>query len=286
METIERYLRSSHTHQTANNYIYTIKHFLAIHTKAEMFSYNDIIMYMESLTRKGLKDQTRSRILAAIKRYYDFLMETGVRQDHPCRKLVVRNNRKNIQVQDLFSHEELEMLFSRPNRYRLLDIRNKVLLSLMIYQGLSSEEIVRLTINNIDIDQGTVYVKASKRYKSRLLELHRTQFSLFYEYINDIRPKLQRESTHKLVLGKLGAPISVDGIHSMIEPLKSLFPDRNLSPKTIRQSVISNWLNDRKIPLEDVQDLAGHHYPSATERYKRIDVDDKREWVNKFHPFE
>jgi integrase/recombinase XerD len=118
------------------------------------------------------------------------------------------------------------------------------------------------------------------------LELHRTQFSLFQNYIYNVCPNLQKQENNCFILGKLGNPISVDGIHAMIEPLKKLFPNRTLSPMTIRQSVICHWLNDRKIPLEDVQDLAGHRFPSATERYKRIDVQSKRNWINKYHPME
>ena len=78
--------------------------------------------------------------------------------------------------------------------------------------------------------------------------------------------------------------MTVDGIHAMIEPLKGLFPRRDLSPLTIRQSVIANWLNERKLPLEDVQNMAGHRFPSATDRYKSINVEEKRKWVNQFHP--
>ena len=41
-----------------------------------------------------------------------------------------------------------------------------------------------------------------------------------------------------------------------------------------------NW----KIPLEDVQLFAGHKYPSTTERYRRKDINEQQELINKFHP--
>jgi len=76
----------------------------------------------------------------------------------------------------------------------------------------------------------------------------------------------------------------VDGIHYVIESLKALYPDRTLNPLTIRQSVISNMLNEKKTPLEDVQLFAGHKYPSTTERYRRKDINEQRELIKKFHP--
>jgi len=70
----------------------------------------------------------------------------------------------------------------------------------------------------------------------------------------------------------------------MIEPLKVMFPEKKLHPKSIRASVISNWLNDRNIDLEDVQLMAGHKWPSSTERYRRADMDQQRRLINEFHP--
>jgi len=86
------------------------------------------------------------------------------------------------------------------------------------------------------------------------------------------------------MITKLGKPESVDGIHSMLEPLKALFPQKKLHSKAIRMSVIANWLNERKIPLEDVQLMAGHKWPSSTERYHREDLEEQRRLINEFHP--
>jgi integrase/recombinase XerD len=66
----------------------------------------------------------------------------------------------------------------------------------------------------------------------------------------------------------LGNPIKGDDVQYLVETFKYLFPDRKLNLQTIRQSVISNWLNTYQIPLEDVQLLAGHKRPSATLKYQ------------------
>jgi hypothetical protein len=70
----------------------------------------------------------------------------------------------------------------------------------------------------------------------------------------------------------------------MIEPLKSLFPDKNLNPKTIRMSVICNWLNEQELSLEHVQELAGHKWPGTTEKYFRANSFQQRELINKYFP--
>jgi integrase/recombinase XerD len=165
----------------------------------------------------------------------------GLRNEHPCKQLIIKNKQnQSVQVQDLFSSDELQLLLTRENRYQFLDSRNSVLLSLLIYQGLTSEELAELTVKNIDLDAGTIYIKASTSQNRRTLELLNKQMIVFSKYISEIRPELLRCNTDKLLLSKFGKPISVDGIHVIIEPLKPLFPDRNLNPRTIRMSVICN----------------------------------------------
>ena len=99
-----------------------------------------------------------------------------------------------------------------------------------------------------------------------------------------VRPNILMTKTEKLILSKLGKPFSVDGVCSVIEPLKSLFPDRKLNPQTIRMSVICNWLNEKKIDLVKVQELAGHKWPGTTEKYIKIDAKNERELINRYYP--
>ena len=73
---------------------------------------------------------------------------------------------------------------------------------------------------------------------------------LFYNYINETRPKLlkgQAERSRSLILTKAGTPEKGEGISYFLETSKHLFPDRNLNMKTIRQSVIANLLKSGQL---------------------------------------
>lgn len=283
--TIETYLKQTCSVQTASGYLFTINHFLKTNPKAKRYKYQDIVNYMDEVSQKQANIQYRIRILSAIKKYYDYLVMVGQRSDHPCKRLTIKKpNHQSVQVQDLFTGEELQLLLTRENRYQHLDTRNNVLLSLLIYQGLTSEELTRLEVKDVDLDNGTIYIKASTNLNRRTLELKNKQMLMFAKYINEVRPVLDKYKTNKLLLGKLGRPLQVDSIHAIIEPLKALFPERNLNPRTIRISVICNWLNENKIPLERVQELAGHKWPSTTEKYIKANAENERELINRYFP--
>lgn len=284
-QTLEQFLLEQYTPQTTKSYLFAINHFLLLNPKAKRFKYQNIVSYMDEISQKQSNPQYRVTILSAIKKYYDYLVMIGYRTDHPCKRLNVKVNRnQSLQIQDLFTNSELQLLLNRENRYQYIDTRNAIIITLLIYQGLASEEIIKLDVKDIDLDNGTIYIKASSNLNRRTLELVNKQMILFSKYIHEIRPQLLRTSTERLILSKLGKPMVVDSIQAIFEALKGLFPDKKLCPQTIRMSVICNWLNDKKLALEHVQELAGHKWPGTTQKYIKANSEEQRELINRYFP--
>ena len=276
--TIEEYLDQYHKEQTTKSYSRVINHFLVHSDRKEQSNYTDIIHYL-------FKHQFQSgRVLAGLKKYFDYLIDEGIREDHPCKQLTIKRKKTNIQFQQLFTPEELELLLNRSNRYNLIKERNSAIISLLIYQALSPANIVNLKVQDIDVDAGTIYIKQATNLSRRTLELKARQIFQVYRYMMEFRPQLLKVRSDQLFIGKLGQPLTIDGLNRMIRPLHHLFLHKNLNPQTIRQSVISNWLNTDNIPLEDVQLLSGQKWMSSTEKYIRPNAEVQRGKINEFWP--
>lgn len=277
----------SYSNQTIKSYLYSVKVFMSLNEGADNFQYKDILNYFEQNPNQVNKGGSKIKDLAAIKKYYDYLIEMGKRKKHPCRNFFFRGVKiKGVIYSDLFSSEELEQLLNRNERYNILTIRNQLIISLLIYQGLTSGEIQNMKLSHVHFDEGKIYIKESRNLHRRYLEILPKQYRLFDKYINEIRPQLLRSETPFLFLGKLGSTLTVDGLNYIVTTYKMLFPERDLNPQTIRQSVIANWLNERNIPLEQVQLLAGHKWISSTAEYRHISIEEQRTLINKLHPLE
>ncbi len=284
--TFEDYLyKYGHTPKTVKSYLFANKIFMTDNPNPEEFKYKDIVEYLNKKVSDYANSNTKVYILNGMKKFYDYLLETGRREDHPCRNFFVRNQRnKQVIHQDLFSTHELEMMLEREERYADLQQRNQVVISLLIYQGLHSREISNLNLSNVDLDSGTIFIRATPKVSQRHLEITNKQYRLFDRYLNEGRKSLLRDDNQAFVLGKLGTRMSVDDINYLVSTFKGLFPDRNLNPSTVRQSVIANWLNEKKLPLEQVQLLSGQKWISTTIKYKQVNIDEQRKLMNRFHP--
>lgn len=285
-ETLEQFICRNHMPRTTEGYLYYINIFLQKNPNAQQYQYKDIMNYLAAEKENNRSKASLGSILTATKRYYDYLIDIGVREDHPCRNIKTTTiYTKQIQLQDLFSSAELEELLKRESGHFYFKQRNLVLISLFIYQGLTSAELLNVSLNDLNLDEGTVYIKPYNKRKARTLDLRSKQISFIERYLKESRLEmLKGRSTNKLLITINGAPLSVHGAAIVFNSLKLLFPGRSLCPLKIRMSVISNLLNEKKWALEDVQLFAGHAWPSTTELFLRQDVTQKRELINKFHP--
>lgn len=284
---LQDYLEENLHQSTVKNYLYEINKFKLLNRNTEQYSYQEVMEYVEEL-RKNYPPNTISRIVAALKKYYDYLQETEQRNDNPARSIKLRDAKDNpIQLQDLFSEKELQKLLEpRIERYPFLTKKNQIIMSLLVCQALKSGEIIQLKTNDVNLEKATIQITGTGITNSRILPLKAQQILLLYEFINQDRNKLKtvRNDENALLLGKLGTPIQVDDISYLISTYQNEFA-KNLTTITIRQSVITNLLSKGN-DLRMVQEFAGHKHLDTTEKYKQSGIKALQNAIDKHHPIQ
>jgi integrase/recombinase XerD len=286
IETLNTYLLKHYTKKTATAYQREIEIYISNNKKAERFTYSEIINYIGILRTKYSNSKTINRILSSIKAYYSYLCFIEVRKDNPTKSIRLRDKQsRDIQLQDLFTSDELEtLLTAKKERYTNLDYRNKVLMSLLIYQALKPNEIEALQCDEINLEQATIYIKSSAKNNSRTLALKANQILLFKKYLEEIRVKLVAENeTKSFIIGQRKEPMTAEDITKHIKRNYNIYKPRKVNALTIRQSVITNLLKQNN-DLRIVQSFAGHKYPSTTERYKQSNVEALQTALQIYHP--
>jgi integrase/recombinase XerD len=293
---LDNYLISQYAPLTAKHYKREIIIFLSYHPEAQNYHHKDVLSYLDILRAKYINGAVITRIWCSVKAYYKYLQHVQIRQDNPAQSIYLKDKpNKAIQLQDLLSEEELEkLLYIKSETYFDLDYRNKVLMSLLIYQALKPIEIAQLQVGNFNLSQCSVYVAASRNGNSRTLALKASQILLFKTYLELIRPKLLNynyrnkeaiKTEQTLLVNLRGKAMTEISISKHIEfCYKNVYLNKTVNCQTIRQSVITNLLkkgNDLRI----VQSFAGHKHPSTTEKYYQKKTEELQVELSKYHPF-
>ncbi len=285
---LKHYLLERFTKRSAHCYTLMIDHYCNQVQKPEHAKYKDVLTYLEKRRSEGRHARTIMSYLSAIKTYYDWLKKTGRRKDHPCKHLRLKDRiDPRVNVQDLFSSIELDLLLEQEQEKNWhtenLVLRDKVILTLLIYQGLTIKNIASLEVKEINLEQATVYIRKGTTLNARTLELHPKQIMMISRYLTEERLALNRKNSSKLILTKRGNAESGCAARKIMKQFKHLFPNKNLTALTVRQSVIVNLLKAGK-DIRAVQVFAGHKSPMTTERYQQTGIEELTAAVMKFHP--
>ncbi|QTY27578.1 tyrosine-type recombinase/integrase [Flavobacterium sp. CS20] len=288
---LKEYLQQEHSPTSINSYELMInRYILAMGDKAEKGTYTDVLDYIGLLREQNLHPKSLRNNLFAIKIYYRYLVATGKRNDHPCRYLYLKDQiNRAIQVESLYPKEILEELYeNHQSKNPDNQNRDKIIISLLIYQALAVLEISQLKTTDIDLENGIIRIKGNVKNKGRTLSLKPNQILLFHNYLkHDYKRYHRRQKPSKrkdyFLLNDEGLQLWQSGINRMIN--KERDQQEKLIPLKIRQSVIAHLLKENN-DVRIVQEFAGHRRATSTEAYKQTGLEELKSAIERLHPLQ
>ena len=258
------------------------------HTTPTQIDYKTSLKYIKYLTRKGNSKKTINHKLGSLKNHFNYLINEAYRIDNPIENINIKGAKRTTN-HNLLEADELEDLYYsfeteniKDAYHRLTAKRNKIIVGLMVYQGLKTTELIQLEASNLELYKGKIYIKSGRKSNARILELKSWQVIELLEYIKEVREDIkQRKGIEGERLFIPGNARLGNTILHITKKLKKI-NNKVINIHQIRASVITNWL--KQYNLRETQYLSGHRYISSTERYLQDDLENLHEIVNNFHP--
>lgn len=264
-------------HKTRSRYLNHLELYLnwlaAEHLPAGQVRTVDVLAFIDR-QKKNYSPEQRHRILHSLKAWYTV---KGYKRN-PALGLKIRYRTSKV-PQNLLDRKALDYLYHNYATTTMASYRNKVIIGLLVFQGLTSGELKRLQLHDIHLDKGEIYIRSTKQTNSRILNLEARQILEIKTYRDELRPQFEK-ATDQFIIHRKGT-----GIQNLLNHLFQALVKQNPEVKhagQIRQSVITEWLKEKDVRV--VQYLAGHKKVKSTERYQALNLEDLHEQLNKFHP--
>lgn len=253
-------------------------------TTKETIDYKTFLKYVEELKKTGIKIRTLKTYIGNLKVYFNYLQEENYRSDNPITNINIKGTVKTV-LHNLLTADELEDLYYsyEIKNNDLARKRNKIIIGLLVYQGLQSKELQYLKEEHVELYKGKIHIPESKKTNGRTLELKPWQLMEMMEYLQKIRPQIVPKTEKALFTSNYGNSNLNNVLKKISDELK-LINYNYQNAIQIRNSVIVNWLKQHN--LRKTQYLAGHKYISSTERYRQDNLESLHEMINTFHPIQ
>ena len=293
-------LQKNYSDTTIESFIGDVKKFKAWLEKENMeienISYNDMTSYLQSFG--NIAQHTKGCYLRGVKKYFNFLVQKEERTDNPAEFIQLKGLKRKT-LYDILNRQELDKLY---NSYTLPDEqckdknqnwfkakvlaykRNKVILSLMLYQALDARDLKLLTVKDMKLREGKIFIPGTRKSNERELKLEALQIMDVMEYLLTTRAALLqltgKQSEHLFI--SIGTSERIANMMGYLVKRLNQLNKKVTSIKQLKASVIVHWL--KLYNLRQVQYMAGHRYVSSTESFLVNEMEGMIEDIEKYHP--
>jgi integrase/recombinase XerD len=234
--------------------------------------------------RKGYRDTTTARKVAAIKSFFTFLAQNGVIEEPPTESL--GSPRVGRALPKYLTEEEVEQLLKEADKAGTAEgQRDANILELLYATGLRVSELVSLNVQDIDFEES--YIRCwGKGSKERIVYAHDRALDGLQDYLSTSRMSLlgQNKEEAALFVNHRGERLTRQWVWNILKTYsKRAGIDRKITPHTLRHSFATHLLQ-KGASLRHVQELLGHSSISTTQVYTHLTTEHLRDEYEKSHP--
>jgi integrase/recombinase XerD len=230
----------------------------------------DIIGYLAHRTLQGMHARTNARVLSCLRTFYHYLLREKYCQQDPTVNIASPTIGRSI-PKDL-SEAEVEHLLKAPNTEDPMGLRDKALLEMLYACGLRVTELISLTLEQVNLQQGVVRVMG-KNDRERVIPFGEEAAVWLQRYLTIARPLFCRVGSlgsPSVFLSNRAAAMTRQAFwHRIKHYARQVGIHKPLSPHTLRHAFASHLVN-HGADLRVVQMMLGHASISTTQIYTHV----------------
>ncbi|VAW75812.1 Site-specific tyrosine recombinase XerD [hydrothermal vent metagenome] len=238
--------------------------------------------YLSVQYRAGRKLRSNARLLSVLRRFYRYLVREGRRRDDPTAN--ISSPKLDRPLPHTLSEGQVEALLNAPDTSEPIGIRDRAMLELLYASGLRVSELVSLTADRINLNQGVVKV-LGKGSKERLVPVGDEALRRVAHYLDEARPALLRgAAVEALFVSRKACGITRQAFWYRLRQYAAIANiSTHLSPHTLRHAFATHLVN-HGADLRVVQMLLGHSDLSTTQIYTHVARERLRQLHERHHP--
>lgn len=242
---------------------------------------SDVMSCLAERVSSGSSARSAARLLSSLRRFYAWTLREGLIEENPT--ALVRSPAIGRPLPKVLTETEVKALLRAPVLSDDLGMRDRAMLELLYGCGLRVSELVSLTVDQINLQQGVIRVWG-KGNKERLIPMGDVACDWLGKYMKLTRPALMRTRTDDLFLSVRGSAMTRQAFWHRIRAHGVNAGIRiTLSPHILRHAFATHLVN-HDADLRVVQLLLGHSSLSTTQIYTHVARERLKSLHRSHHP--
>lgn len=242
---------------------------------------DDVKDYIRELQEDGKKPSSISRCIASIRSFYQFVLKRKKIKVDPTAN--IQSPKIEKRVPSVLTSKEVELLLEQPKDVDLKGTRDKAMLEFAYATGMRVTEIISLSIEDVNLEEGFVVCKNGN--KQRNIPLGTMSLNALKEYIYESRNVLIKDENEKALFVNInGGRLTRQGFWKIIKYYKEqAHITKDITPHVLRHSFATHLLQNGA-DLKAIQTMLGHSDISSTQIYMQFQDEGLKDIYRKAHP--
>jgi integrase/recombinase XerD len=228
----------------------------------------------------------QNSMLSAVKGFMRFLKERDYLVADPARDIPYAKLPRRL-PRGILTPSEARKIINAPDTKCALGYRDHTIMEVLYTTGIRKDELIKLTLSDVDYHDGFLRINAGKGGKDRVVPLGRIACRYLENYIKSVRPELIKDPyNNHLFLSARGNRLSKNMVWELVKKYaRKARIKKSVSPHTFRHTCATAMLRN-KADIRAVQELLGHESLESTQVYTHISINDLKETHKRCHPRE
>lgn len=247
--------------------------------------YRRYLFHYRSTHGKPLGLSAQRNRLSALRTFFRWLAKEHYIPFNPAADLEMPKVHKRL-PRAVLSADEVERVMAHTYLYEEHGIRDRAILETLYATGIRRQELVNLTLYDVDIEQGTLMVRQGKGNKDRLLPIGERACAWIDKYVQEVRPQLLIDASEPtLFLTDYGEPFIKGRLTQLVKKkyLNAVGIDKPGACHLFRHTMATLML-ENGADLRFIQAMLGHSDISTTTIYTQVSIKKLREVYLRTHP--
>lgn len=229
--------------------------------------------------------ETKALKLRPVKRLFEHLTATNRLLINPAEG-IQETCRKNRKIGVVLTVPEVQKLMEQPNLSFKMEIRNRAIMEVLYSTGIRLNELLTLTVHDLDIKDKVLFIRKGKGRKQRVVPIGKTAIQYVREYLEKIRPRHAKKNAGErtLFLKNTGRPLDPSNIRVALREYRfKAGIKKSVSPHTFRRTCATHLIQ-QGADIRYVQELLGHSRLNSTQLYTKVMPVEVKKTHDQKHP--
>lgn len=296
---VAEYLLWMRVHNYADTTIVCRRRYLAYFTRfcqehrveqADAVTFGLLQSYQRGLFEHRKRDgqpltvATQAQRLVPVCHFFSWLRRSGQLRTNPASDVLMPRPDRRLPEATL-SCTEMAALLAQPDVARPLGLRDRAILEVFYSCAVRRQELIELTVPDVDFDRATVFVRCGKGSKDRYVPIGERALFWLRLYLDLVRPRFNIEqSSSRLFLSSVGTPICPDWLSRKV---KRYLHDAGIEKKGschLLRHTVATLMLEGGADIRYVAEMLGHTRLETTQRYTHVSIDRLRAIHTNAHP--